>query len=53
MFGRSAAAVGRANLGLAATEVERFRLWVAEREGVSEPADEARKVVGRVGRRRE
>jgi hypothetical protein len=33
-FDRSAVAGGRANLGLAVTEVERLRLWVAEREGV-------------------
>ncbi len=44
---------GQVNLGLVATEVERLRLWVAERESVSESADEARKVAGRVGRQRE
>ncbi len=44
---------GQANLGLVATEVERPRLWVAEREGVSEPAGEARKVAGRMSRWRE
>ncbi len=39
----------RVNLGLVATEVERLRLWVAERESVPESAGEARKVAGRVG----
>ncbi len=40
---------GRANLGLVATEVERPRLGVAEREGVSESAGEARSLGGWAG----
>ncbi len=44
------AADERGNLVLAVTEVEGLRVWVAEREGVSESADEARKVAGRMGR---
>ena len=49
-FDRSAAVGEWVNLGLVATEVERLRLWMAERESVSESAGEARKVAGRVGR---
>jgi hypothetical protein len=49
-FDRSVAVGERVNLGLVATEVEWLRLWVAERESVSESAGEARKVAGRVGR---
>ncbi len=52
-FDRSVAVGERVNLGLVATEVERLRLWMAERESVSELAGEAQKVAGRVGRRRE
>jgi hypothetical protein len=40
----------KGNPGLAATEVEGLRTWVAEREGVYELVGEARKVAGRVGR---
>jgi len=40
----------RGNLVLAVAEVEGLRIWVAEREGVSESADEARKITGRMGR---
>jgi len=43
----------KVNPGLAVTEVERLRIWVAEREGVPELAGEARKVAGQVGQRRE
>ncbi len=49
-FGRSAVAGEKGNPGLAATEVERLRIWVVEREGVPELAGEAQKVTGRVGR---
>ncbi len=52
-FDRSVAVGEKVNPDLAATEVERLRLWVAERERVSESAGEARKVTGRVGRQRE
>ena len=52
-FDRSVAVGERVNPGLAATEVERLRLWVAEREGVPESAGEAQKVAGRVGQWRE
>ncbi len=40
----------RGNPALAVAEVEGLRIWVAEREGVSELADEARKVAGLMGR---
>jgi hypothetical protein len=52
-FGLPEVAGGQENPVLVVAEVEGLRVWVAEREGVSDPVGQVLEVAGLVGRWRE